>query len=262
MDFTYWQKQTQSKPLFPNIEWNKPERRDLAGRLGIIGGNKLGFAGVAESYSVVLTTGVGEARALLPDALRKSIPTAITDCIFGATNPSGSLAGDALSEMQALGEWASGILLVGDAGRNSETAVLYEKFIAAYTGPLIITRDAIDLVKNNAHLIVDRPQTLYVASFAQMQKLFQAVYYPKVLTFSMQLGGLVEAVHKFTMTYPCTIVTLHRDTIIIAHDGYVVTQEFTEPMRIWRGEIAARMASYWLWSPDKPLEACAAAVAK
>ena len=56
---------------FPDVEWNKPERRDQAGKLGIIGGNKLGFLAVAESYQEALKAGVGEARVLLPDALKK-----------------------------------------------------------------------------------------------------------------------------------------------------------------------------------------------
>lgn len=259
MDTSYWQKQTASKPLFPDIEWSKPEQRSLAGRLGIIGGNKLGFAGVAEAYSGALSCGVGEVRVLLPDVLKRTIPSAITETVFAPTTPSGSLASDALPDMKVLGDWATGVLLIGDAGRNSETAIAYEKFISAYTGPLTVTRDAIDLMRNSPNLLVERPDTLIVASFAQVQKLFQGVYYPKILTFSMQLLQVVESLHKFTITYPCTIATLHRDTIIIARGGQIVTQDFTEPMRIWRGETATRMASYWLWSPFKPLEAASSA---
>ena len=125
----YWHKQTLEKPLYPDIEWSRPEQRSRAGKLGIIGGNKLGFAGVAESYSTALNAGVGEVRVLLPDVLRKTIPTNITDTVFGASNPSGSLAREATSELRALGQWASSILMVGDAGRNSETAILYEDFL-------------------------------------------------------------------------------------------------------------------------------------
>lgn len=262
MDISYWQKQTASKPLFPEIEWSKPEQRSQAGKLGIVGGNKLGFAGVAEAYSHTLGVGVGEVRVLLPDVLKRTIPTTITDTVYGATTPSGSLASDALIELKALGAWSSGILLIGDAGRNSETAIVYEKFIASYDGPLTVTRDAVDLIKNSPKLLIERPNTLIVASFAQTQKLFQGVYYPKMLAFSMQLLQLVEALHKFTVTYPCTIATLHRDTLILAYGGQVVTQEFNEPMRIWRGEIASRMASYWLWNSAKPLEALATAIVK
>lgn len=254
MDHGYWQIQTAEKPLFPDIEWSRPEQRTQAGRLGIIGGNKLGFAGVAESYSTSLNAGAGQVRVLLPDALKKTVPPVMTDVVFGDSNPSGSLSKQALPEMLALASWSTGILLAGDAGRNSETAVAYEEFLRNYVGPLTLTRDAIDLVKNDGQLLADRPDTLLVLSFAQLQKLFQSVYYPKILTFSMQLLQLVEAVHKFTITYPITIAVLHRDTLIVAHDGEITTTTWENPMAIWRGVTAARAATYWLWNPDKPLE--------
>jgi NAD(P)H-hydrate repair Nnr-like enzyme with NAD(P)H-hydrate dehydratase domain len=260
MDHSYWQTQDPTKPLFPDIEWSKPEHRSQRGRLGIIGGNKLGFAGVAEGYSTALTAGVGEVRVLLPDMLKKSIPAAMTDVVFGASNPSGGLSRDALLEMQALAAWSSVLLLSGDAGRNSETAIVYEDLLQKHQGPLVLTRDAIDLVKNSSTALVERPDTLLVMSFAQLQKLFQAVYYPKVLTFSMQLMQLVEAVHKFTITYPITVTVLHKDTLIVAYGGDVTTTAWENPMAIWRGTTAARAASYWAWNPSEPLQAVTASL--
>lgn len=260
MDYSYWKKQSADTPLFPDIKWNKPEQRSMAGKLGILGGNKLGFAGVAEAYNVAKTAGVGELRVILPDVLRKTIPAAITDALFAPTNPSGSLSKDAAPELHTMAAWAQSVLMIGDAGRSSETAILYEQFIQEYSGQLVVTRDAVDLVKNSAQLLADRPNTFMVVSFAQLQKLFQAVYYPKVLTFSMQLTNLVEALHKFTITYPVAIAVLHREQLIIAHDGQVVTTPWESPMAIWRGDTAAKIASYWLWSPGKPLEAAATAI--
>ena len=197
---------------------------------------------------------------LLPDVLRKTIPSAITDAVFAPTNPSGSLSKDAIAEMSALGEWANSILLIGDAGRSGETAVVYEQFIQKYTGQLILTRDAIDLVKNGSEMLVERPNTVLIASFAQLQKLFQSVYYPKVLTFSMQLTNLVEAVHKFTITYPVTLAVLHKDHLVIASGGEVTSQVWNSPMLIWRGTVAAKAAAYWLWTPSKPLEAITSSI--
>lgn len=260
MEHLYWKTQTAEKPLFPDIEWNKPEQRSKAGRLGIVGGNKLGFAGVAESYATALKSGVGEVRVLLPDALRKTIPTSITDAIFAPTNPSGSLASEAADDMTALGNWSNAILLVGDAGRNSETAILYENFIQDYTGLLILTRDAVDLLKNGSQQLVERPDTLVVASFAQLQKLFSSVYYPKILTFSMQLQSLVEALHKFTVTYPITIATLHKDHLLVASNGQVTSTAWENPMAIWRGQTATKAAAYWLWSPHDPLASVTASL--
>lgn len=69
---SYWQQQTKDTPLFPDIEWSKPEQKSLAGKLLIIGGNKLGFAAVAAAYATAQTTGIGECKVALPDVLKKN----------------------------------------------------------------------------------------------------------------------------------------------------------------------------------------------
>ena len=118
MELPYWQRQTPERPLFPDIEWNKPEQRSRAGKLGIIGGNKLGFAGVAEAYSTALASGAGEARALLPDILKNTLPRTMAGVTYAPSNPSGGLAQESISELRALSAWSDGLLLIGDAGRN------------------------------------------------------------------------------------------------------------------------------------------------
>ena len=257
----YWQKQTAESPLFPDVEWNKPERRDQAGRLGILGGSSLSFAAVADSYAIAKDTGAGEIRVLLPDALRRTVPASMVDVTFGATTPSGGLAADAKMEVNALGNWADELLLCGDAGKNSQTAILYEELVTTYDKPIILTRDAVDLLQNSAEMVLDNPHVVFVLSFAQLQRLFRAVYYPKMLAFSMQLAQFVETLHKFTITYPVTIVTLHANQLVIAHGGDIITQPWNDPMRIWRGHTAARAASYLLWTPQSPLKALAACIA-
>jgi NAD(P)H-hydrate repair Nnr-like enzyme with NAD(P)H-hydrate dehydratase domain len=260
MEYDFWRKQEAGKPLFPDIEWSKPERRDQAGKLLIVGGNKLGFSAVAEAYQTALSAGVGQVKVLLPDCLKGTVPSTLLDVVFAACTPSGSLSKDAISELKVAGQWSDAVLLIGDAGRNAETALVYEEFIRQYTDQLTITRDAVDLIKNDPTLIADRPNTLVVASFAQAQKLFGGVYYPKVLTFNMQLLQLVEALHKFTITYPVSILTLHKDSLIIAAGGEVVTQKWDEPMAIWRGSVATHASAYWMWHPKSALEASSASV--
>lgn len=256
----YWQRQDPKKPLFPDIEWSKPEQQSQRGRLGIIGGNKLGLRAVAESYEVALQSGAGEVRVLLPDSLKKTVPAVMRDVIYGASNPSGALAKDALTECLALGAWSTALLLIGDAGRNSETAIVYEQLLAKYEGPLVITRDAFDLVRLTGEELVNRPETHLILSFAQLQKLFQAVYYPKVLTFSMQLMHLVEALHKFSITYPVTLTVFHQDMILVAADGRVTSTPWENPMAIWRGNMPTRAATYLMWTPRQPLEAITASL--
>ncbi len=254
---SFWQKQSSTEPLFPDISWNKPEQRSKAGKLAIIGGNKLGFTAVSDSYTTADAMGTGQIRAILPDALKKALPASITDALFIASNTSGGFSREALPELTAAAQWADVCLLVGDTGRNSETAMAFEALLSAHTGHLVITRDAVELFKPVASRLVERDKTTVVVSFAQLQKLFQSVYYPKILSFSMQLMQLVEALHKFTVTYPITVVTFHHNQLIVAHGGGVVSQEFDEPMQIWRGVTAARASAYLLWNPTKPLEAIA-----
>lgn len=256
----YWQRQVPGTPLYPDVEWNKPEQKSHAGRLAIIGGNKLGFVSVGDAYGVATDAGVGSVRVLLPDILKKSVPPVITDIVYGAGNPSGGLSRDAAPAMHAIGAWADAVLLIGDAGRNSETAILYEDFIRDYMGQLTITRDSVDLLQNAPELITERDNTLLVVSFAQLQKLFSRVYYPKMLTFSMQLQQLVETLHKFTITYPVTVMTFHQDHIVTASAGQVTTTPWDAPMAIWKGTVATHAAAYWLWNPATPLKATTASL--
>ncbi len=259
MHESYWLTQTAETPLFPDIEWNRPEQRSRAGKLTIIGGNTHGFVAVATAYQDALGLGVGQVRAVLPDTLRSAIPASILDTVYVPSTASGSMSRDAEALVDASLAWSDHTLLIGDAGRNSETAIVYEALLATST-PLTITRDALDLLKIAAPKMVDRPMTTLVLSFAQLQKLFQTVYYPKMLGFSMQLSLLAETLHKFTVSYPCSLVTFHQNHLIIAHDGQVVTQEFDNPMLIWRGTVATHAACYQLWTPHKPLEAIAASI--
>ncbi len=259
MDTSYWQKQTASKPLYPDIEWNKPEQRTRAGKLAIVGGNKLSFVAVATAYSEATEVGAGQVRVVLPDALKPVIPPTILDTVFTASTPSGGMSKEDYGTVLAATEWADHTLCIGDAGRNSETAIVYEMLLGS-SKPLTITRDAVDLLRNSPQVLVERPNTTLVMSFAQLQKLFQVLYYPKMLSFSMQLNLLVDTLHKFTVSYPVMVVTYHQNQLLIAKDGQVVTQEFDEPMKIWRGTVATSIATYLLWSPGKPFESATSAI--
>lgn len=254
---SFWQIQSATKPLFPDIEWSKPEQKSHAGKLTIIGGNKLGFTAVSDAYGLANELGAGQIRAVLPDALKKSFPVSVSDALFIASNISGGFSKDAIPEIISAANWADVVLLVGDMGRNSETAMACERLLDKFSGHLVVTRDAIELFKPVAERLVNREKTTIVASFAQVQKLFQSVYYPRILSFSMQLMQFVDALHKFTITYPVTLVTFHQNHLVVAYGGNVVTEEFDEPMAIWRGLTATKAACYLLWSPDKPLEAIA-----
>lgn len=257
MEMSFWLRQEPDKPLFPDIEWSKPEQKAQAGRLLIIGGNTGGMVAVAAAYQDGLSAGVGSARAILPNTFARTIPPNVTDTIFVPTNISGGISQDALEHIRTGVAWSDATLLIGDSGRNSETAIVLEQVLQEFDKPFVITRDAVDLLKNSAELLLNRDQTTLVVSFAQLQKLLQAVYFPKQLLFSMQLAQIVDTLHKITLSYTCTIVTYHQEHIIAAHAGTVITTPFGNPMSIWRGSVATKVAVYWLQHRGKRLESIA-----
>lgn len=261
MDHTYWQRQQPGTPLFPDIEWQKPEQKALAGKLLIIGGNAHGFAAVAQAYQDALKAGIGECRVALPDVLKKSLPTSITDTVFVATNQSGGISKEGMPALQAAVAWADGVLFIGDAGRNSETAIVYDELLRQFPNKQhLITRDAADLVKASWSQLVQSQQVVFLITLAQLQKLFQNLYYPKTILFSMQVANLVDALHKFTTTYPATVVTFHQNQLLVAKNGTVTSTPWENPLIIWRGTTAAWASVYTLQHPKQTLPAITTAV--
>ena len=138
---------------------------------------------------------------------------------------------------------------------------------ACLKGKIIITRDAVDALSNSApdKDLMNENLIIFV-SMAQLQKLFRAVYYPKVLLLTQSLMQVAENLHKFTLSYPVSIITLHDNQVIIAKNGNVnvVPLEKTgySPMTIWSGELAAKLTVMNLFNPDNFLNASVAAVFK
>lgn len=256
----YWYKQTVEKPLFPDLEWEKPERKDQAGKLLIIGGNIHGFASVAKADQITREQGIGSARILLPDALRRTLAPLWTDAIFTPSTATGSFSKDSRELFLQNALWADGMLITGDLGRNSETAVLLDELIRSTRSPLAITKDALDYYKDAPTSIFERPNAVVVASFSQLQKLLHALKYPKPLTYTMQLMQLVEAMHAITTSYPVSIVTKHNDHIVVAVGGSVSTTQTNSDEEIWRLEYATKAIVSTIHHPNKAFDALTSSV--
>lgn len=257
MDRTYWQKQTPERPLFPDLLWSRPENKRQAGKLLIIGGNAHGFAAPAEAYAAAEKSGVGTARVLLPDSLQKTVGQAFAAGEFAPSTPSGSFSRRALAELLELAGWADGVLLAGDFGHNSETAVLLEKFIQDYAGRLVLSQDAVDYFTSVSEPVLKRPQTLLATDFTQLQKLAKNSASPQAFTSDMGLLRLVEAMHGFTTHNAAHITMDHQENLIVSVDGQVSTTK-AKPASIIA--VAAGAAVWWLQNPGKPFEALTASV--
>jgi hypothetical protein len=251
----YWQRQNPDKPLFPDLLWSRPENRAQAGQLLIVGGNKFDFAAVGEAYNEAVKAGIGRARVLLPDSLQKTVGKVFEAGEYAPSTPSGSFSQKALGELLPMSQWANGALLAGDFGRNSETAIMLERLLETYSGQLTITKDAADYFIISPNKVLARPETLFVISFAQLQKLATNCHFGQAFTFEMDFLRLIELLHEFTKKYEVHIITKHLDTIFVAVNGQVSTTKITDESKVWRVRTAAHAATWWLQNPTKPFEA-------
>jgi NAD(P)H-hydrate repair Nnr-like enzyme with NAD(P)H-hydrate dehydratase domain len=265
MDRNYWHRQAADKPLFPELLWSRPENRGAAGKLLIIGGNLHGFAAPAEAYAEAVKAGVGVAKVLLPDATKRVLSavqgsTLYSDIEFAPSTPSGSFSKQALAECIDHAFWADGVLLAGELGRNSETAILLEQFVEKYTGQLTLTKDAVDYFKDMPNSLLNRPETTLVVSPAQLQKLCMSARFPRAITLGMDLLMLIDALHELSASHAAHIVVKHHENLIIAADGEVSSTKLQEDLPVWRVKTAARAATWHLQNPTKPFESLTTAI--
>jgi len=258
MDHTYWHKQLAGKPLFPDLEWSRPQTRHTAGKLLIVGGNLHGFAAPAEAYQIATKAGAGSIRVVLPDSLQKTVGTFLEQAFFVPSTRSGSLAKSALAELLEQTAWADGLLLTGELGRNSETAVLLESLMQKTTSAVVLTQDAVDYFYAQPATILERERTVIVGSLSQLQQLASKAKHPEPLRFQMDLLQLVAWLHAFTTHYPCAVIVQHLGYVFVAHDGRVSTTPHTE--EIWRLKTAAKASVWLIQHPSKPFEALTTAL--
>jgi ADP-dependent NAD(P)H-hydrate dehydratase / NAD(P)H-hydrate epimerase len=261
MDRTYWHKQAADQPLFPDLLWSRPETKRQAGKLLIVGGSAHGFAAPAEAYGASVASGVGLTRVLLPHHVKKLLPSPLANQMeFAPSNPSGSFAQSALAEVLDASEWADGVLMAGDLGRNSETAIVLEQFAIKYHGLLTLAQDAVDYYLKTPADLLSREQTLLVLEFPQLQKLAVGAGFTTAFSSGMDFLHLVEALHEFTVKYKTYIVIEHVDTIFVAVYGQVSTTKLGEHKRDRQIKTAAQTSVWWLQNPTKPFEAITSAL--
>lgn len=286
-DFAYWQKQT--SPLFADLAWNIPEQK--IGRVSVIGGNNTGFHGVMKfAETLAQDSPIKSVNILLPDALQNKVPP-LPSVTFAPSTESGSFAkSNKLNEACSNGDF---IVLAGDFSRNSATAAALSSAIRlsipdrpqinsrSYAGgtktvnpsetdvigrstPLLVMRDGVDLLAQDAAILLSHPRLILMASMAQLQKIFRAVYYPRMLMLSQPLAMAVETLHKFTLSYSATILTFHDQQIIVAEGGKISTTPLTQTkyslLELWSGGLAAKVAAYNFFNPGQPFAATTAAI--
>ncbi|MGH7239948.1 MAG: hypothetical protein ACREHG_07765, partial [Candidatus Saccharimonadales bacterium] len=142
-------------------------------------------------------------------------------------------------------------ILAGDFGRNSETAILIDKFVAEYHQQLTLTGDILDFFLSNSQILLDRDNTLLVPNFTQMQKL--AAPHGIALISKLDLIQLVERLHDFSLITSASILLTAKGQSIVAKSGQISTTVNNNAAD--DASLAASAAVWWVQNPIKSFAA-------
>ena len=248
-------------PPTQDLSWNIPELK--RGIVNVIGGNIQNFRTIIK-ISEFLTTNypIESVRTILPDALKPKLPS-LPNLSFLASTDSGSFADEA--GLRTAIDSADFSLIIGDLSKNNLTGQAITSACQNSARPLLITRDSVDLIVNHSpSSLLMNQNIVFLASMPSLQKLLRSVYYPKMLLLSQSLIPVADVLHKFTLSYPTTVITLHSNQILIAKNGEVKAVPLAKsgylPMTFWGGEFAAKVVALNLYNPDNAMDAIIAAI--
>ncbi len=244
------------KNPYEDLKWNIPDRKQ--GAVNVIGGNAQNFrteVKIAEFLGAEYPVDV--VKVVMPESLKSKLPP-LPNFVFLPETESGTFKES--QELVDAFNIADFNLVLGDLSRNKVTGEAVASACKSAERMTLITRDAVDLVaENGAERLLMNENLIFFASVPQLIKLLRAVYYPKMLLQSQSLIQVAEVLHKFTLSYPVRIVTLHNEQVLVAENGIVKAVALSatgySPITIWGGELAAKIVAMNLYNPNSFIKA-------
>ncbi len=202
-------------PLFPDTFWNRPTLKSRGGSSLIIGGQKNAFSDVQAIYQLADAAGMGETNAIMPDVLRRMLG----DSDFGYFVPStisGSLAKSAFGEILHLSEESDGLIIGANLTNNAETGILVESLIEKSQRSMIVTDEAINILKFQPKLISDNANILVIATTLGLMTLANNLHLPITVSPRTGLGGKLEMLRSLTEHSACQYCLFDSEIIVSA----------------------------------------------
>ena len=255
-------KQQQGKALYPDIEWSKPENSKNFGKLLIVGGSANNIADPSSAYQKAIDFGISNIRVIVPISAKRNLPVALPFIDFAPSNPSGSFSKEATSIVRDFASQSDCLLLCGGFGKNSETAIVIENLLEENQGLSTITGDGVDYFIETPNKIINRPNTIIIASFSQLQKIVKNSPHSRALLFSNNLSQTLNALSEFAPKINSYIITEKDGVLILTSKRGIITTKILGSKINWQLNVSCQ-ASFWsMINKNKIFESCATAISK
>ncbi|MEM6998161.1 MAG: hypothetical protein AAF413_04610 [Patescibacteria group bacterium] len=203
MSTTYLRQE--NEPLFPDMIWSRPERKDQRGKLLIIGGHSEALQAPIDCVRGTESALAGKTTIVLPDALKKRLPAA-DNVLFVSSTPSGSLATSAVGPICSVASSCDAVVMAGDLGNNSETHIVIEQILEKLPSKNIV------VAGDGADQLILRPESIgrnitLILNGSQMQKLIKQCGSSTPYTTSMSAHTLYELLTNLDIS--ANIILMH-----------------------------------------------------
>lgn len=252
-----WQTQSRDQPLYPDLLWSRPQNKRQAGKLLIIGGHGQQFSAVARSYEAAHKAGAGTVRVVMPASLEKTAAM-VPGVQFAAANQIGSFAKNALAELLDSADWADGVLLSGDLGKNSETTATIDSFLSKNEKLAVIGNSSVQSIGLSLKELTDMDNIDLILDFTNLQKLGSQLKLEKPFVSTMTNNSLAEALGGLSQKIKANIVISSEGQAWTASKGGVVNTKTGATLE----DLAAYCAVWHMQNPGKPLQALSTACFK
>lgn len=233
------------KPLYEDILWSRPVRR--TGRVLLVGGHRDGFAELQKLYQGFEDAQVAECHLALPDKLSKLVGN-LEGISLLASNPSGSIARDALAELVHLADESDLVSLGPDLSNNSETTLVMQRLITETHASILIPPQSAEQLLPEAGEWKDKQNLLLVINHRQLYKLATKLAVDTTIPLSPTGDSIAGIALSVSKTFLPSLVITFEDSFIIAVGGKAsITKANTTKVGL--------LATFWLQNSTKHYEA-------
>lgn len=217
------------------------------GRVLLVGGHRDGFAELQKVYAGFEAAQVAECHLALPDKLSKLVGS-LEGISLLASNPSGSIARDALTELVHLADESDMVSLGPDLSNNSETTLVMQRLIAETRASVLIPPQSTEQLLPEAMEWKNKENLLLFIKHKQLYKLAAKLAVDATIPLSPSADAIAQIALASSREFSPSLVISYENSIIVSVGGKTsITTATTTNVGL--------LAALWLQNQSKRYEA-------
>jgi hypothetical protein len=223
-----------------------------------VGGHRDGFAELQKAYAGFDAAGAAECHLALPDKLSKLVGS-LEGISLLASNPSGSIARDAVAELTHLADESDVVCVGPDLSNNSETTLTMQRVVAETRAAVVIPSASSEQLMDEAGEWSKKENLLFFVNQKQLFRLATKLAADTTIPLNITNESLLEIAKATSAQYAPTLVVITKDAVIYAVNGKAALSKIVISSGDY-GALTGLIGLFWLQNSGNTFEALQAAM--